>query len=398
MADCGSCGKTVAKSAKALACDFCRLWHHMSCAGLTDSDYDFMKSRKGLGFRWFCGTCISSADGAMGSGRIVNQLDEKLSNIVAAVEGINRRLGDLEARTGFTGDSDPVSFADVIKMAISEVKRSEELDIKVRDHGQTRVIKNEKVLVLKPRCSEGASATPSSVSVSGLTNVLKAIPVKSCRATSRGSVVVKFPHGEAKAEAKALVGSTADFVEVAVSEPKKMLPKMTLLDVPPSLPDSEIISDILDKNPQIKELLNARHTLTLFFSRVRDGTKMAVLKMFPDVRNAIARSGNRVFLGLTSCRAFDRFWATQCRHCQKFGHTKDRCPAKNTFPTCSFCAGPHASLDCPDKSVLKRVNCSSLGSLAERCHHSASSLDCPVTISERNKAMENTDFGSSKNA
>ena len=96
---------------------------------------------------------------------------------------------------------------------------------------------------------------PSSMSVDGLTNVLKAIPVKSCRATRRGSVVVKFPRGEAKAEAKASVGSSAEFVEVAVSEPKKMLPKMTLLDVPPSLLDSEIITGILDKNPQIKRLL-----------------------------------------------------------------------------------------------------------------------------------------------
>ena len=50
-----------------------------------------------------------------------------------------------------------------------------------------------------------------------------------------------------------------------MSEPKKMLPKMTLLDVPPSLPDGEIISGILDKNPQIKESLNAGHTLTLVF-------------------------------------------------------------------------------------------------------------------------------------
>ena len=192
MADCGSCGKKVAKSAKALARDFCRLWYHMSCAGLTDSDYDFMKSRKGLGFRWFCGTCISSADSAMRSDRTVNQMDEKLSNIVAAVEGINRRLGDLKARTGFTGDSGPVSFTDVIKKTISEVKRSEEPDVRVRDHGRIRVIRNEEVLVLKPRCSEGASAMPSSVPVDGLTNVLKAIPAKSCRATSCGSVVVKF--------------------------------------------------------------------------------------------------------------------------------------------------------------------------------------------------------------
>ena len=67
----------------------------MSCAGLADSDFAFMKSRKGLGFRWFCGKCISSTDGALGSDHTANQMDEKLSNIVAAVEGINRRLGDL---------------------------------------------------------------------------------------------------------------------------------------------------------------------------------------------------------------------------------------------------------------------------------------------------------------
>ena len=125
---------------------------------------------------------------------------------------------------------------------------------------------------------------------------------------------------------------------------------------------------------------------------------MAVLKMSPDVCNAVACNGNRVFHGLTSCHAFDRFWATQCHHCQKFGHTKDRCPAKNTSLACSFCAGPHSSLKCPDKRVLKCVNCSSLGSPAERCHHFATSLDCPVMISERNKVTANTDFGSSKKA
>ena len=174
---------------------------------------------------WFCGKCISSADSAMGSGRTANQVDEKLSNIVAAVEGINQRLGDLEARTGSTGDLGLVSFADAVRRTISEVKISEELDTRVRDHGRARVIRNKEVLVLKPRCPEGASTMPSSVSVDGLTNVLKSIAVKSCCSTSCGSVVVKFPHGEAKAEAKALVVSSADFTDVALSEPKKMLPK-----------------------------------------------------------------------------------------------------------------------------------------------------------------------------
>ena len=45
-----------------------------------------MKSGKGLGFRWFCRKCISSADSNVGSDRTVNQVDEKLSNTVAAVQ------------------------------------------------------------------------------------------------------------------------------------------------------------------------------------------------------------------------------------------------------------------------------------------------------------------------
>ena len=58
-------------------------------------------------------------------------------------------------------------------------------------------------------------------------------------------MVVKFPHGKAKAEAKALVVLSTDFMDVVVSEPKKMLPKMT----------REVISGILDKNHKLKNYL-----------------------------------------------------------------------------------------------------------------------------------------------
>ena len=70
----------------------------------------------------------------MWSDRTANQV----SNIVAVVEEIDQRLGDLEARPIFARDSGPESFADVIKKTISEVKKSEEPDTRVRDHGWTK--------------------------------------------------------------------------------------------------------------------------------------------------------------------------------------------------------------------------------------------------------------------
>ena len=397
MADCGTCAKRVAKTAKALACGFCKQWYHMSCAQLADGDYEFMRNRMGLGFRWFCRECIGDIDSAMGSSRTVNQVKDQLSGVVAAIEGLTSRLGELEAKAGSVGDSSPETFASVIKQTLREVQKPEDLDRRVTDHGQTRVIRNEEVLVLKPRRSEESQASPLPVSLNNLKSTLKSVPVKSCHERRSGNVVMKFPDAGAREEARALVESSADFQDITVSEPKKMLPKMTLLDVPSSLPDSEIVPGILEKNPKIKELIDAGHTLTLLFARVKDGKKMAALKMSPDVRTTIVKNRNRVFLGLTSCRTFDRFWATQCYHCQKFGHTRERCPVKSASPMCGFCAGSHTSLDCPDRNALKCVNCFALGNQPERCHHSASSLDCPVMISERKKAIENTDFGSSKN-
>ena len=57
----------------------------------------------------------------------------------------------------------------------------------------------------------------------------------SCLEISRGGVIVKLLYGQAKADVGAFVGSLVDFMDVTITETRKMLPKMTLLDVPPSI-------------------------------------------------------------------------------------------------------------------------------------------------------------------
>ena len=257
------------------------------------------------------------------------------------------------------------------------------------------------MLVVRSGTASGdeASTVLPSVAIDNIRGILQSVLVESCRETKSGGLVVKFPSKEAREEASVLLESSLGKSDtgILVSEPKKMLPKMTLLDVPTSLPDADIVPGIRDKNISIRNLLENGHVLTLLFTRTNGDKKMAVLKMSPEIRTAIINDGGHVFLGLSRCRAYDRFWATQCRHCYKFGHTKDRCSGSGRPPTCGFCAGAHMSGDCPDKSLLKCANCSSSGSPPEVCNHSASSLDCPVMISERQKAMENTNFGLSKN-
>ena len=144
-------------------------------------------------------------------------------------------------------------------------------------------------------------------------------------------MVVKFPTAEAKSEASDLMSScfenNDDFV---VSQPKKMLPKMTLTGIPSSFPEGEIIDGILSKNKKIKNLCEEGLHLSLLFVKQKDQNehKVAVLKMAPEIRKAVNETGGNVYLGLSTCRAYDKFWVTQCFHCQRFGHIATKCPRK----------------------------------------------------------------------
>ena len=149
------------------------------------------------------------------------------------------------------------------------------------------------------------------------------------------SLVVKLPTAEAKSETSDLMSScfenNNDFV---VSQPKKMLPKMTLTGIPSSFPEGEIVDGILSKNKKIKNLCEEGLHLSLLFVKQKDQSehKVAVLKMAPEIRKAVNETGGYVYLGLSRCRAYDRFWVTQCFHCQRFGHIATKCPSKNEAP------------------------------------------------------------------
>ena len=220
------------------------------------------------------------------------------------------------------------------------------------------------------------------------------------RKTNTGSLVVKFPTAKAKSEASALMSScfenNNDFV---VSQPKKMLPKMTLTGIPSSFPEGEIIDGILSKNKKIKNLCKEGLHLSLLFVKQKDQSehKVAVLKMAPEIRKAVNETGGYVYVGLSRCRAYDRLWVTQCFHCQRFGHIATKCPSIKEAPVCVHCAGHHISSDCPDKSNPKCANCSSRAAPGVSCSHYASSPDCPMMALQRNMVIEGTDLVSSKN-
>ena len=252
---------------------------------------------------------------------------------------------------------------------------------------------------MRPKAGRNIDSAKLASASKTVKDALRSIPVDRVRETKSGALVVKFPSAETKAEASNLMNACfEDNDDFMVSQPKKMSPKMTLTGIPASCPDEEIIEGILGKNRSIDVLVKKGFSFSLVFTKVKDdGNKVAVLKMAPEIRAAVTDAGGYIYVGLSRCRAYDRFWVTQCFHCQKFGHIASKCPYKNEDPFCAFCAGRHRSATCNNKSSPKCINCSPSPSADSYGHH-ALSQDCPLMVLQREKVIENTNFMCSKNS
>ena len=403
---CSVCNSKVAKSSKSLKCSFCLEWYHASCAQLEEQDYLFMSKRFKFGFRWFCDDCSRDVDYLLAEKAVVNRLEKMVEGVTSVVSdsvtAMGERLNDLEKKLDSGGGAaqdlgqNKTSFAGILKEALEEVKSEKESTI-VNDRGSSKTIKDQNVLVIKPTSTGDGMDNSVAQSIDEVKEFLKDVPVKSCRSTKTGGLVIKFPSKEIMTNAASVMNAClGDTPALCVSEPKKMLPKMTVVDIPKSMQDDEIMSSILRKNAGIKKHVDSGLAFSLVFAREREQSKTVILKMAPEIRKEIVNAGGYIYVGLSHCRAFDRVWVRQCYHCQGFSHNADKCKKKHEAPKCSFCAGSHRSRDCTNKDNPKCVNCASLSD-GESCDHFASSLDCPVMNQQRRRVMDSTNYTVSKN-
>ena len=372
--------------------------------GIDDSP--FITKSHAAGFRWFCVECLPPAEDTIINRQSLTDLKtalvDEVTGVLAAVAGeIGKVHARLDALENKSDTLDTPSFAKILKQTLADSKNEPTKNTtEVVDGGRKRTVRDHHVLVVKPKANISEEADPPDAMA--LKAALASVPVDRCKKTNSGALVVKFPTKKAKDNAsKAIKETLGTNTTLSVTEPKKMLPKMTIVGVTPDISDDEIVSNIVNKNTKIKSLVDEGSAFNLLFTKQKEDaqTKIAVIKMSPEIRSAVLDEGGLVYVGLTRCKAYDRFWVTQCHFCQGFGHNSDNCTRKNEGPKCSFCSGSHESKNCSNKDSPKCINCVKLMSSTdpETPTHFASSRHCPIMISQRNKVIENTNFVSSKN-
>ena len=151
---------------------------------------------------------------------------------------------------------------------------------------------------------------------------------------------------------------------------------------------NDILSNIRSQNPEIANLISTGEEFTILF--IKDGKSTnkctAVARVSSRIRNLIKNNRNRLYIGINSCRVFDRFFVKRCNNCQEFGHYKDKCTNE---VKCGHCGGDHQSDNCElkkdstDPSLLSCCNCKASG-LNDK-GHSTFWNKCPAYVIAQKK-------------
>jgi len=227
---------------------------------------------------------------------------------------------------------------------------------------------------------------------------LKAIPVQKASLSS-GTATLRFLSKDDLTKAEQVLTNKYN-VTPKSEEQKKLDPKLTISNLDHEITTmDQLRKELLEENKYIKELVDASEQMRIVF--LDEKKHFAVLQVSTEIRGAIKRNNDRVYLGLQSHLVRDRIHAVQCYHCQEFGHTSKSttyCKSKDSDATCCFCAGNHASNKCLSKennktNKMKCANCAKSNNNAERnaaTTHKASDSLCPFYVRETEKMMART--------
>ena len=192
---------------------------------------------------------------------------------------IFERLSRIESRLGSSGNAGrpveptPETFANIVRKTLQESRKREqnqEEAITVSAFWHTKTVQGRQVLIVKSKSGGRTDSALLTQATGDVRSALKSNPVDNIRKTNTESLVVKFPTAEVKSEASDLMSSCFENNDFVVSQPKKMLPKMTLPEIPSSFPEGEIIDGILSKNKKIKNLCEEGLHLGLLFVKQKN--------------------------------------------------------------------------------------------------------------------------------
>ena len=350
---CTSCAQDVAKS-DFLVCCSCSLSFHAVCTSVEKQKYlstaSFLKTyqchRDKGNFRWFCDGCLTEFETSKNA-----TIDNRIGHLVKQVTKMAETVNELSTTVS------------TLSQGYSSAPLNQNLDntnnVWSNSH-RTKSVRSS--LLIKPVAGDSAKAFPDLGKIKDIA-VQNKIQVSNFGKSKSGNTFIHCSTSADRDKLQPLLENNYGDREIVPLKEKS--PHVTIVDIVKTgnaeVTTDTILSCIHSQNPSIAQLIDSSEELKVLFikSNAKSDKCSAVVKLSCNIREAIRRNRNRIFIGITSCRVYDRFFVKRCNKCQEFGHYKENCTKADV---CGYCSEDHPSEECTlknetDLTLLKCANC-----------------------------------------
>lgn len=380
---CPSCTKTVPQN-ECVQCILCKGLVHAVCESCENGEKIgtqtlikcFQAPSTKRNFLFFCDVCLTNFERSL-----IETQEEKIANLQRNFLGMETKLNSIiemlaKEKETVPEQTEKVSremniWADVERMA------------NVKAPAPTAVLVVKKVTDEVKR-KENQKLVEEAIMENNV-SVVESYQNKS------GDLMVVCESVDSRNQLKEIVTNKGDIV---VNAPRETRHQVTIVGLPNQYVKEEVVEIMVKQNRFIRDFAQK--------NKIDDHIRIHIIKplknnetcfqAFCDI-STVLREGfhhfnNKITIGLTTCKVYDRYNIKRCYNCQKFGHYAKDCPT-NDVPVCGKCSEEgHNTRDCQEEEN-KCINC-----VREGCtefHHSTSSPQCPALIKEQDLLKKKLD-------
>ena len=378
---CPLCSQTPGQK-ECVQCTVCKSVFHAICAKVQGDNKlasntmitTFLATSTKSNFRFFCDKCLTDYERSL-----IETQEERIENLQRKFLGMENKLNDIMSLLKKNEGTSTQEIANKQQNLWADRERLENV----------KAPPPKSVLVVKKVDDEALSqANQKVVQEAIMENDLSMIESYKNKA---GDITVVCETEEVRNQLKDLVTSKNE--DIMISTPREIRHAATIVGLPQEYDKEEVLEMLVKQNGYIRKFA--------MNNKIDDHIRVHIVKPLKNNENryqifcdlsSVLREGfhqynDKLTLGLSSCKVYDRYNVKRCYNCQNFGHIAKDCPTKET-PVCGKCSEEHNTIDCQTPNP-RCINC--VRNNCEDLHHPTSSIQCPSLVKEREQLKKKLD-------
>ena len=386
--NCPFCNKMSAVN-EHVCCYTCKSMFHAVCAEKRNDDklatktnvINFLQaSAKKKNFLFVCDvclTCMETRNAEVDTQRI-NTLESKIGNMDKQLTEIKQLLTAKDCASNITNISNKEEAKQ--REPKSNMWQNKERLAKVKAPPVPSIVVLEK--------TEDINKDKENIELIEKIIMDHDIPLQASYRNQNGELTLLCDSKESRDSLINIVNNSGE--NIPTKSPVGKLPSITIVGLPKEYSKEEVVEMLVKQNDFINKFSHANNIQDHFRVLTIRPTKKepTIFQVFATVstilRDGLKYYNDKITLGLTSCKVYDRYYVKRCNNCQKFGHYNRDCPTPSEHH-CGKCGEGHETRSC-DSTQKKCINCIRNG--IEMQDHCTFDPNCSSLLKQQNSLKQ----------